>query len=74
MENITPDWSKRRSGILVPKRRQRGRVVTAGAILLGAAMFASPVANGVSAIARAVIDVAQPVTVVIRDGEDAGCE
>jgi hypothetical protein len=42
--------------------------------LLGAAMFASPVANGISAIARAVIDVAQAVTVVIRDGEDAGCE
>jgi len=74
MENIPPGWSKRRSGILVPKRRQRGRVVAAGAILLGAAMFASPVANGVSAIARAIIDVAQAVTVVTSDDEDAGCE
>jgi hypothetical protein len=63
VENLPPGWIKRRSGILVPHRRQRGRPLLAVAILLGSLTFASPVASGLSAVARAIVDVAQAVSV-----------
>lgn len=52
---------------MVPKRRQRA-LLPVGAILLAALAFASPLASGVSTVARAVSDVAQAVR-VLMDGE-----
>jgi hypothetical protein len=49
-------------------------VAAAGAILLAAVTFASPVATGISAVLRAVTDVVEAVTMVISDDAGGRCE
>lgn len=70
MENLPPGWYKRRSGILLPRRRSRTRrAVSVGGVLLAIVMLAPSVAGGVSAMARAVVDVAQAAATIFS-GDD----
>ena len=72
MKNVPTGWSRRRSGILVPGQRNPARrVASVGGLLLAAVMLAPPVANGVSALAHAVVDVADAVAVVLSGDEEA---
>jgi hypothetical protein len=69
--NDQSGWVKRRSGILVPRKRPHVRRASAVAgVVLASVAFASPIAGAVSAWSRAAIDIVALIRTVLEANDE----